>query len=97
MMVVSLIGEMWSPHTAPAIQAEILMMRSGSAPGNTAMQIGMRIPKVPQEVPVAKAKKAATMKMMAGKSIWSSEALLATTLDTYSAAPKDDGEYQGCQ
>ena len=64
MMVVSLIGEIWSPHTAPAIHAEIEMMRKGSAPGNTAMQIGIRIPKVPQEVPVANARKPATRKMM---------------------------------
>ena len=33
---------------------------------NTAMQIGIRIPKVPHDVPVAKARKAATRKMMAG-------------------------------
>lgn len=68
-MVVSLIGEIWSPQTAPAMQAEMEMMRNGSAPGNTAIQIGIRIPKVPQDVPVAKARKAATRKMMAGKSI----------------------------
>ena len=83
------LGEIWSPQTAPAMQAEMEMMRKGSAPGNTAIQIGIRIPKVPQDVPVAKARKAATRKMMAGKSIWSSEALLATTVDTYSAAPSE--------
>ena len=65
------------------------MMRSGSAAGNTAMQIGISMPKVPHEVPVAKAKNAATMKMMAGKSCCSPAALLATTPDTYSAAPNE--------
>ena len=89
MMVVSLIGEIWSPQTAPAIQAEIDMMRRASPSGNTAIQIGIKMPKVPQDVPVAKAKKAATIKMMAGKSCCSSAALLATTLDTYSAAPSE--------
>ena len=38
---------------------------------------------------VAKAKNAATMKMMAGKSCCSPAALLATTPDTYSAAPNE--------
>ena len=55
MMVVSDIGDTWSPQTAPAMQAEMEMMRSGAAAGNTAMQIGMSMPNVPQEVPVAKA------------------------------------------
>lgn len=89
MMVVSLMGEIWSPHTAPAIHADMEMMRSGAAAGNTAMQIGIRMPNVPQDVPVAKARKAATTKMMAGKNICSPAALLATTLDTYSAAPSE--------
>ena len=89
MMVVSEIGEIWSPHTAPAIQAEMEMMRSGAVSGKTAMQIGIRIPKVPHDVPVANARKAATTKMMAGNSICSSSALVATTPDTYSAAPNE--------
>lgn len=89
MMVVSEIGEIWSPHTAPAIQAEMEMMRSGSSVGNTAMQIGMRMPNVPHEVPVAKARKAATTKMMAGSSCCKPAALLATKPDTYSAAPSE--------
>ena len=89
MMVVSLMGEIWSPHTAPAMQAEMEMMRKGSVSANTAMQMGIRMPKVPQLVPVAKASSAATMKMMAGNSCCSPEALPATTPDTYSAAPKE--------
>lgn len=45
--------------------------------------------KCAQDVPVAKARKAATMKMMAGKSCCSPAALLATTPETYSAAPSE--------
>lgn len=88
-MVVSDIGEMWSPHTAPAIHADMDMMRSGAAAGNTAMHIGIRIPNVPHEVPVAKASNAATMNIIAGSNICRPEALLATTPDTYSAAPRE--------
>ena len=71
------------------MHAEIEMMRSGAAAGNTAMQIGMSMPNVPQEVPVAKASNAATMKIIAGSSICRPEAVLATTPDTYSAAPSE--------
>ena len=46
-MVVSEMGEQWSPHTAPAIQAEMQMMARGSLMGNTLWTMGMRIPKVP--------------------------------------------------
>ena len=58
MIVVSEIGEQWSPQTAPAMQAEIeMIMRSGLLFSNTATTIGIRIPKVPQDVPVAKCQK----------------------------------------
>lgn len=86
-MVVSEIGEQWSPQTAPAIHADIEIMRSGAEAGKTAMQIGIRMPKVLHEVPVANAKKAATTKIIAGNSCRSPVALLATIPDTYSAAP----------
>ena len=65
MMVVSEIGEIWSPHTAPAIQAEMEMIRNGAPTGNTATHIGIKMPNVPHEVPVAKAKKQATRKITA--------------------------------
>ena len=56
-MVVSEIGEQWSPQTAPAMQAEIAMVISvGLVAWNASTTIGIRIPKVPQEVPVANAK-----------------------------------------
>ena len=67
MIVVSEIGEMWSPQTAPAIHAEIEIMRSGFPGAKIAIQIGIRIPKVPQLVPVAKARKQATTKIIARK------------------------------
>ena len=89
MMVVSEIGEMWSPHTAPAMQAEMEMIRSGSPMGNTAMQMGMRMPKVPHDVPVAKARNIATTKMMAGSRSCSVPALSLTSPATYSAAPSE--------
>lgn len=67
MMVVSEIGEQWSPQTAPAMQAEIAMMViSLPKPLKAAITIGMRIPKVPQEVPVANERPTAMRKMMAG-------------------------------
>lgn len=78
-IVVSEIGEQWSPHTAPAIQAEIEIMRSTSPTGKIAMQIGMRIPNVPHDVPVANARKQAIMKMIAGRKFLNPCALPATT------------------
>ena len=68
-MVVSEIGEQWSPQTAPARHADIPMMESVPLPaGKIASTIGISIPKVPQEVPVAKASTHATIKITAGKS-----------------------------
>ena len=68
MMVVSEIGEQWSPHTAPAIQAEIEIIKNDSlCPLKALTIIGMRMPKIPQDVPVAKAKRAAIRKINAGK------------------------------
>ena len=68
MLVVSEIGEQWSPQTAPARQAEMPTKRRGSPAGNTPSTIGMRIPKVPQLVPVANAMKQAAIKITAGRS-----------------------------
>ena len=66
MIVVSEIGEQWSPHTAPARQAEIPTKNSELVSGKIADTIGIRIPKVPHEVPVAKATRQATTKTSAG-------------------------------
>lgn len=86
-IVVSEIGEQWSPQTAPPIHAEIEMILKGSPTWKTAMQIGIKIPNVPQDVPVAKAKPAAIIKIIAGKNIFNAPALPSTTPATYPAAP----------
>ena len=66
-MVVSEMGEQWSPQTAPAIQAETAtMVKVPSVAPNTLSTMGIRIPKVPHEVPVENAIKLATMNMMTG-------------------------------
>ena len=82
-------GDTWSPHTAPAIHADIEMMRSVSTSANTAIQMGINMPNVPHDVPVANAKNAATTKIIAGSNICNPAALLATAPDTYSAAPSE--------
>ena len=43
MIVVSEMGEQWSPQTAPARQAEIEIIISSPPPGNTAHTIGNKI------------------------------------------------------
>ena len=59
-MVVSEMGEQWSPHTAPAMQAEMHDDAPvGLSMGKTFCTMGIRMPKVPQLVPVAKARHAA--------------------------------------
>ena len=65
-MVVSEIGEQWSPQTAPARQAEIEIINNLSSKP-TPTTIGNKIPNVPQEVPVAKARNTATRNTIAGK------------------------------
>lgn len=66
MIVVSDIGEQWSPHTAPAMHAEIeMIIIVWFVPEKMFTTIGMSIPKVPHEVPVAKARKAPTRNMIA--------------------------------
>ena len=61
--------EQWSPHTAPAIHAEIeIIIIVWFVPEKIFTTIGMSIPKVPHEVPVAKARKAPTRNMIAGNS-----------------------------
>ena len=54
-MVVSEIGEQWSPNTAPAITADMQgIISDGSTLTAMAAAIGNIIPNVPQLVPVAK-------------------------------------------
>ena len=73
-MVVSEMGEQWSPQTAPAMQAEIHTTARGLSMGKTFWTMGMSMPKVPQLVPVAKASRQPMMKTMAGRKLWKLEA-----------------------
>ena len=50
--------------------------------------MGIRIPKVPQEVPVAKARKQPTRKMMAGRKFMKEPAVCSTAAATNSLAPR---------
>ena len=93
MIVVSDIGEQWSPQTAPAIHAEMAIIISSfdKSALNTLTTIGIRIPKVPQLVPVAKARNTDTRKIRAGRRLISApfSAKVSTTLATYSFAPRE--------
>ena len=87
-IVVSEMGEQWSPQTAPARHALIPMM-SNSLPGSKiAATMGMRIPNVPQDVPVEKARTQATIKMIAGRKFARPAAALSISVATNTSAPK---------
>lgn len=73
-IVVSEIGEQWSPQTAPARQADMLITPRVLPMGKILRTIGIRIPKVPQEVPVAKAMKHAIIKIIAGSRLFKDSA-----------------------
>ena len=62
-MVVSEIGEQWSPQTEPARQADIPIIPISLPTGNIARTIGIKIPNVPHDVPVAKEMPIATRKI----------------------------------
>ena len=81
MIVVSEIGEQWSPQTAPAIQAEIAMIIRVllMSPLKISTTIGMSRPNVPQEVPVENAMNTAIAKMIAGRKFIHAPALALTT------------------
>ena len=66
-MVVSEMGEQWSPQTEPARQADIPIIPRVLPTGKMLTTMGIRIPKVPQEVPVAKEIPQATRKIIAGR------------------------------
>ena len=67
-IVVSDIGEQWSPNTEPEnIAASIIVKKCmWSVCIRIGTIIGIKIPKVPQAVPVEKDKKAPTAKIIAG-------------------------------
>ena len=56
---------------------------------NTLTTIGIKIPKVPQEVPVENARKHATKKIIAGRKFIREPALFCTASATKTAAPKE--------
>jgi len=67
-IVVSEIGEQWSPITEPErIEESTSALSDGSTLSHTAIAIGMRMPNVPHEVPVEKAITAASRKSAAGR------------------------------
>ena len=91
MMVVSEMGEQWSPQTAPAMQAEMEMIISSfeRLPSKTLTTIGMRMPNVPQDVPVAKLRPQPIRKMIAGSSDRKLPAEPRTSAATYCCAPSE--------
>lgn len=87
-IVVSEIGEQWSPQTAPARHAETPIIKSSLVGSKIAVTIGIRIPKVPHEVPVANERPHATKKIIAGKKLARPAAAESMSILTNSAAPK---------
>ena len=88
MIVVSEIGEQWSPHTAPAMHALTQTTPRGSVSGNTPRVMGIKMPNVPQLVPVENDKPQAIKKMMAGRKVLNPPAEFLTSASTYCFAPR---------
>ena len=65
-----------------------MIINCGLEFANTATTMGIRIPKVPHEVPVENARKHPTRKMIAGRNIIRLFALLSIAVATNTAAPK---------
>ena len=65
-IVVSEIGDTWSPYTAPPSVAPMATRNSGSCAGNTPITMGRISAMVPHDVPMAKPMNAATTKMTTG-------------------------------
>ena len=83
------IGEQWSPQTAPAIHAEIdIIIIVWFVPENVFTTIGIRIPNVPHEVPVAKARNTATRNITAGRILNQPPDTPFTSPATNSLAPR---------
>ena len=88
MIVVSEIGEQWSPQTAPARHADIPIIKYSLVGSKIAATIGIRIPNVPHDVPVENDKTHATIKMIAGRKLASPDAAESISPPTYTSAPK---------
>ena len=89
MMVVSEMGEQWSPQTAPAMQAETQTTPCGSVSGKTSSTMGMSMPKVPQLVPVEKAMKQPMRNTMAGSRALKLSAEARSVVSTKAVAPSE--------
>ena len=89
-MVVSEIGEQWSPQTAPARQAETPIIRSSLVGAKILVTIGIRIPKVPHDVPVENESTQATRNIIAGRKLARPAAAEFIRTRTYSAAPRSE-------
>ena len=80
-MVVSLMGEQWSPKTAPlntaAMTDAIIASDPGAKARETGMESGMSTPIVPQEVPVEKEMRTPRIKTDSGKRAGRKEPLKA--------------------
>ena len=88
MIVVSEIGEQWSPHTEPARQADMPMICITSPEGKIVTTIGIRMPNVPHDVPVAKEIPQATRKIIAGRKDCRLPAALPITSEIKGFAPR---------
>ena len=88
MMVVSEIGEQWSPATAPANVAATVMVSISLPVCIIGTTIGRRIPKVPQEVPVANARNTAIQNTIIGIKTCKTPVLFARTPATNTSAPR---------
>ena len=87
--MVSEIGEQWSPHTAPAIQAEMdNIIILWSIPEKILTTIGISIPKVHHEVPVANARNAAIKNIITGIKWNAPDGTPLTIEATHSLAPR---------
>ena len=69
-IVVSDIGEQWSPNTEPANVAERdIIVKSGATFVHTVAIIGINIPNVPHDVPIENDKNPATINIIGGINI----------------------------
>ena len=71
------------------MQAEMQTIARGLSMGNTFCTMGISIPKVPQEVPVAKASRQPMTNTMAGRNICMLAALFQTKSRTKYLAPRE--------
>ena len=76
-IVVSDIGEQWSPHTAPAKQDEIDIISISLSIGSIGTIIGKSTPNVPQEVPVENESPKAIINITQGRNLLRLSALSA--------------------